>query len=88
MRVEKKPKAFAYRIYSHFTQQCTDQLHSQYILYELILQLWFNVLWAKSSHWPRAQKSKDTQFFCGEFHHKTNDSKNQAKSLRSCWDLF
>ena len=22
MRVEKKPKAFAYRIYSHFTQQC------------------------------------------------------------------
>ena len=23
MRVEKKNKAFAYRIYSHFTQQCT-----------------------------------------------------------------
>ena len=22
MRVEKKPKAFAYKIYSHFTQQC------------------------------------------------------------------
>ena len=22
MRVEKPPKAFAYRIYSHFTQQC------------------------------------------------------------------
>ena len=42
----------------------------------------------KSRHWPRAQKSKDTHFFCGEFHHKTNNSKNQAKSLSSGWDQF
>ena len=27
MRVEKKTKAFAYRIYSHFTQQWTSRVH-------------------------------------------------------------
>ena len=28
MRVEKKNKAFAYKIYSHFTQQCTAYSNS------------------------------------------------------------
>ena len=27
MRVDQKNKAFAYRSYSHFTQQCTDAEH-------------------------------------------------------------
>ena len=27
MRVEKNPKAFAYRIYSQFTQQCSSDFH-------------------------------------------------------------
>ena len=31
MRVEKKPKAFAYRIYSHFTQQCKKTSKVGYI---------------------------------------------------------
>ena len=33
MRVEKTNKAFAYRIYSHFTQQCVTSVHTTCLRY-------------------------------------------------------
>ena len=42
MWVEKNPKAFAYRIYSHFTQQCRQTKYEYHMIsigYSIKLQL-------------------------------------------------
>ena len=41
MRVEKKSKAFAYRIYSHLTQQCV--FLSSYTIEKVVSNVWFGL---------------------------------------------
>ena len=61
MRVEKKTKAFAYRIYSHFTQQCTTYLTTYFFWND------WKLSWKEENRKYVGSTTKYVLFYCNFF---------------------